>query len=124
MKKQNPVVTYYHSSDAVRDIASAAGFISKAALHPDIDAHYISLRDLTHRSDEGNTSVQLNVPVSAEDIIKEVEKRDIDRIFMMCVCNGIKTGIGVDLSDYRIAVSVPKGVDDVAEKVFDTIIQS
>ncbi len=101
----------------VSDPGSAVAFLMKAAATPGFQVHFISLRDLHHSSDEGNTSIQFNSSVPKESIMEELRARSIDRIFLMGSYRGTMTGIGIDLATYEITVSVPDNEKNIVKEL-------
>ena len=111
------IYNHFVTDNRIKDRDSAALLITRIAACPEYDGHYISLRDLKHSSDEGNKSVQLAPDTPCSQIISELETRGTDRLFVLGTYQGIMTGIGVDLSTYRITISVPKSARNAAKEI-------
>ena len=96
---QDKHLTAWRFSDKrVYDLQSACMWIAKIIEIPSIATKYISLRDLTNRSDEGNTSTQIFRSASSSEIYRKAIKANADIISLTGRYQGELIVIGVDLS--------------------------
>ena len=111
------LTVWRYSNSEIYDTLSACEWIVKAAKVPSIEVDYYTLRDLTNRNDEGNTSSQLSGKANLSEMYGKVQEADIDIISMTGAYQGKLIVIGVDLRSKTISVTLnnsnSKLIDDI-----------
>ena len=92
--------TTYYSIVSIYDNYSAVEWIGKVLGNNCLCVDYIILKDLSNRSDEGNTNKQLSPKVSIEDINREIKQRETDIISVTGQFDGKPLVVGVDLREH------------------------
>lgn len=109
--------TRVYGSKAVRDAETAARFIAGAAALEEFHAKYIALRDTEHSPDEGNGSRQLRPDAPAEEIRQALAEGSCARLYLSGRYGRANAGIGVDLGNYELSVTLSAGQAERTEKL-------
>lgn len=73
---------------------------------PELAVKHISMCDLKHGSDEGNTGIDFEPDVSLDKMVYELLNREIDYIFINAEFEEKPVVIGVNLHDYTAYITL------------------
>lgn len=103
-KNAHNTITYYFV-ESVNDNRSTACWMASLLKNNILVSEYITLKDLANRNDEGNTNKQLTAKATYDEIVKELDQREIDIISITGKFDGKPIVVGVDLRDCHVFVT-------------------
>ena len=100
------LTVWQYSDDRVYDLESACVWIAEIVKIPSIETNYISLSDLSNRSDEGDTSAQISGGASSSEIYDKAKEVYVDIISLTGKYKGKLIATGVDLRNKMIFITL------------------
>ena len=121
VNRDRHLTVWRYSDNRVYDLKSACVWISKIVDIPSIETNYISLRDLTNRNDEGNTSTQISGEASSSEIYDKAKEADADIISLTGKYKGKLIVTGVDLRDKMISITLKNSSAKLIDEIQDAL---
>lgn len=116
-RENNRLMTWTYLHGDIRDCGSAASFIARIAALEEIKPNFIALRDLQHSTDEGSQSRELPGNAPPEEITRFLDRYPYDRLFLSGKYKRLRVGIGIDLKDFILEITLTKGRTDEMEQI-------
>ena len=116
-RESGRLMTTAYQHGVITDRGSAASFITRVAALEEIKANYIALRDLQHNSDEGSQSRELPGNAPPEEITRFLGLYPYDRLFLSGKYKRLRVGIGIDLKEFVLEITLTKGRADEMEQI-------
>ena len=110
--KNGKTITCRFSFEQIRDVASAAGWLTRVAKLKGFTANYYAFRDLSRNSDEGGVSRQLKGECTAKEILDSYLGQPCEKLYLSGNYEGAPLGIGVDLAAFTVDMTVPEGKEE------------
>ena len=107
-KSNNSNVSRYYHVENVSNISDAVEWICSVIKSKTVDPMYISLSDLVNRSDEGSGNTQLDAKATYDDIMHELDDKNIDIISVIGRFQEKPVVIGVDLRNTQCFLTARK----------------
>ena len=108
-RESGRLMTTAYQHGVITDRGSAASFIARVAALEEIRPNYIALRDLQHSTDEGSRSRELPGDAPPEEITRFLDQYPYDRLFLSGKYKRLRVGIGIDLKDFILEITLTKG---------------
>lgn len=141
-KKNGKVVTYTYESLDISDRSGAAAFLLKLSKAPGFTAKYIALKDLKHKGDEGRKNLEFIVPFDEARILDMSCDMAFDRMYLAGrlnpedgdggkipdgnsqskALNNVKIGIGINLLNYEVDISIPIDYENIIDEVVKYLV--
>jgi hypothetical protein len=141
-KKNGKVVTYTYESLDISDRRGAAAFLLKLSKVPGFTAKYIALKDLQHKGDEGRKNLEFIVPFDEARILDMSSDMAFDRMYLAGrlnpededggkipdgnsksrALNNAKIGIGINLLNYEVDISIPIDYENIIDEVVKYLV--
>lgn len=116
-RRSGKLATWVYEDESLQSAESAAERIACAAALEGFAAKYIALRDLKHSADEDNNSRELKADAGPNEILAALTATPCDRLFLSGEYLGVRAGIGIDLKDFGLSITMPDDRPDVPESL-------
>ena len=107
-KSNNSNISRYYHVDHVSNICEAVAWICSVIKSKTVVPTYISLSDLVNRSDEGSGNTQLDPTATYNDIMQEIDNKNIDIISVNGRFQEKPIVVGVDLRNSQCFLTARK----------------
>ena len=98
--------TYVYQLSGGASVASAIQWICSLVNPQTIVTDRIVLRDTQRRNDEGNTTVEVFLPLNVEDILEQVRRLDTDSITLSGSLQQIPLAIHLSLQTFQVGIAM------------------
>ena len=115
------LTVWRYSDNKVHDLESACVWIAGIVNIQSIETDYISLMDVTNRSDEGNTSTQISGGASLSEIYAKAKEADADIISLTGKYKGKLIATGVDLRNKMIFITLKNSSAMLIDEIQDVL---
>ena len=121
VNRDKHVTVWRYSDNRVYDLKSACDWLAKIIEIPSVEINHISLRELTNRNDEGNTSKQTSGCASSLEIYHIAQEIDADIISLTGKYKEKLIVIGVDVRDRLIYITLKNSSANLIDEIQDAL---